>query len=249
MRLLILGGTTEATALAAAVSNDSRFDTLLSFAGATRAPRPPAVPHRIGGFGGIPGLVAALADVDLLIDATHPFAARMKHNAAQAASLTNTPFLAIRRPEWQPTESDSWTEVPNMAAAAQSLGPTPRRILLTIGQKDLAAFQSAPWHHYTVRSVDPPRPETLPPNATVISARGPFRLADELALLRHHRIEILVTKNSGGTATEPKLEAARTLRLPVVMVQRPPHPEAPTAADIPTALAWLDGHAATDRGA
>jgi precorrin-6A/cobalt-precorrin-6A reductase len=237
--LLILGGTTEASALAAALADDAVFATLLSFAGATRAPRPPPVPYRVGGFGGARGLADFLRarNITRLIDATHPFAARMKSNAAEAAALTGIAALGVLRPAWQPGPEDRWTMVPDMQAAAAALGRTPRRVLLTIGQKDLAAFQRAPRHRYVIRSVDPPA--AAPPGAEIITARGPFNETDELALLAAHGIEILVTKNSGGSATAAKLTAARRLGIEVVMVERPPPPDLPTVADVPAALHWL----------
>lgn len=245
-RLLILGGTTEASALAASLAGDSRFETLLSFAGTTRAPRPPPVPYRVGGFGGAAGLAEFIrhSGIDLLIDATHPFAARMKRNAAEAAAMTDVKLLGILRPPWQAEAGDNWRSVADMAQAAQALGSTPRRVLLTIGQKDLPEFQAAPWHHYVVRSVDPPDPGSLPPNAVVISARGPFRQEDEAALLRDHRIDLIVTKNSGGTATQPKLAAARAAGIGVVIVDRPPPPVGVRLVDdANAALEWLAAHA------
>lgn len=250
-KLLILGGTTEASFLAAALSGDARFDTLLSFAGTTRAPRPPPVPWRVGGFGGAEGLAGFLRAnaIDLMIDATHPFAARMKRNAVAAAEITGIPLLGVLRPEWRSQPGDRWTGVADMAAAVRALGTEARRVLLTIGQKDLAVFQTAPQHHYVVRSVDPPAPETLPPDAAVISARGPFRLEDERDLLRHHDIEVLVTKNAGGSATEAKLAAARACGVSVVMVARPAPPSGvETVGDAASALRWLDHHCATERG-
>lgn len=245
-RLLILGGTTEASALAAALAGDPRFDPLLSFAGATRAPRPPPIRFRVGGFGGIDGLASFLRaeKIELLVDATHPFAERMKRNAATASSQAGVPHLAILRPAWRAQPGDRWREVASMDEAARALDREPRRVLLTIGQKDLPAFQAAPWHDYVVRSVDPPEDSALPPRATVISARGPFREADELALLTGQRIEILVTKNSGGFATGPKLAAARSLGLEVVMIARPSPPAAETVEDVAAALRWLSDHAA-----
>jgi precorrin-6A/cobalt-precorrin-6A reductase len=242
-RLLLLGGTTEASALAAALADDVRFATILSFAGATRAPRLPLVPYRVGGFGGIAGLVDFLRAerMDLLLDATHPFAAGMKANAAAAAAIAGIPALGVLRPAWQPRPGDAWTTVADMAAAANALGTVPRRVLLTIGQKDLAAFGRAPWHSYVIRSIDPPT--TPPPNARIITARGPFNEADELALLAGHRIEALVTKNSGGAATVAKLAAARRLGVAVVMVARPSRPEMATVDDVPGAWDWLHQHA------
>lgn len=250
-KLLILGGTTEASAVAAMMAGDKRFDAMLSFAGATRAPRPPPIAFRVGGFGGAEGLARFLQDrrIDLLIDATHPFATQMTRNAAQAAAMTGVKLLVVLRPPWTPGDGDCWTMVSTMAAAAHALGPLPRRVLLTIGQKDLAAFQAAPMHHYVVRSIDPPDPASLPPSATAISARGPFLEADELALLRESGVEVMVTKNSGGLATQAKLAAARTLAIPVVMVQRPAPPsEGVLVADAAAAAAWLEAHAGTERG-
>ncbi len=250
-KLLILGGTTEASALAAWLVDRLEFDAMLSFAGTTRAPRPPPIPYRVGGFGGARGLAMFLREggYRLMIDATHPFAAQMKRNAAEAAHLAGIDLLAMRRPGWQQMAGDAWLRVPDMAQAAQELGATPRRVLLTIGQKDLAAFQQAPWHHYIVRSVDPPEPASLPPDCEVIAARGPFQLEDELALLRTSRISVLVTKNSGGTATAAKLEAARLCSVAVIMIDRPePLDGVESVEDVAAAQAWMIAHAGTERG-
>jgi precorrin-6A/cobalt-precorrin-6A reductase len=177
--------------------------------------------------------------IDVLIDATHPFAARISHNAAVAARATGTPVLTLHRPEWRPTAGDRWTFAPNMYHAARALGSAPRRVLLTIGRQELAPFLASPWHHYVIRSVDPPQPEMVPPNACVVTARGPFDEPGERQLLLDHRIESLVTKNSGGCATVAKLYAARALGLPVVMVERPPAPEGEIVFGVPDALEWL----------
>jgi precorrin-6A/cobalt-precorrin-6A reductase len=249
MKLLILGGTTEAISLGRAIAGDARFVAEISLAGRTQHPAPQPLPSRTGGFGGAEGLARYLVDqrIDALIDATHPFAAHISANAEAAARSTGTPLLVIRRPAWQPVSGDRWREVATMEAAAVALGRAPRRVLLTIGQKDLAPFVAAPWHHYVLRSVDPPPPDLCPPNAEVITARGPFAEADERHLLLDGRIETLVTKNSGGTATAAKLAAARALGVPVVMVARPPAPDAETVATVAEALTWL--HAACPRGA
>jgi precorrin-6A/cobalt-precorrin-6A reductase len=243
-RILILGGSTEASALARALAADARYDAELSLAGRTKSPALPPIPHRIGGFGGIDGLAAYLRDgnVACLINATHPFAARMSANAVAAAARADVPLLRVRRPEWTPGPGDDWTVVADMDAAASALGAAPRRVLLTIGQKDLAAFRAAPQHAYVIRSVDPPPPEARPPHALIVTARGPFDEAGERALLAEHRIEIVVTKNSGGNATEAKLAATRALRIPVVMVARPAEPQAETVEDAEAALAWLAAH-------
>jgi precorrin-6A/cobalt-precorrin-6A reductase len=251
MNLLILGGTSEASALGRALADDRRFRATISLAGRTRNPATQPVPVRIGGFGGVDGLVRYIVEhrIDALIDATHPFAAQMSRNAEAAARQTATAALVIQRPAWQKQPGDRWIEVPDLPAAAQALGPVAHRVMLTIGRKDLQPFAAAPHHHYLLRSVDAPPPESLPPHAEVITARGPFALADELDLLRVRQIEILVTKNSGGIATEAKLTATRMLRLPVIMVTRPAPPDAETVATVPEALAWLSHHhAALHRG-
>jgi precorrin-6A/cobalt-precorrin-6A reductase len=239
MRVLILGGTTEATAIARALAGDARFAPVLSLAGRTRAPVPPPIPWRIGGFGGADGLAAYLRRerIAALIDATHPFAARMKTNATQGAAMAGVPRVAVLRPPWQARDGDQWTEVADMAQAFAALGPLPRRVFLAIGRQELAAF--GPAHAYLVRSVDPPDPAVLPPQATLIAARGPFAEDAERALLLRHRIEVLVTKNAGGDATAGKLAAARGLGLPVVMVARPAPPEPPVVRDAAGALDWL----------
>jgi precorrin-6A/cobalt-precorrin-6A reductase len=250
-KLLLLGGTTEASALASWLQANSEFDSLLSFAGTTRTPRPPPIAYRVGGFGGAAGLAAFLraGGFTIVIDATHPFAAKMKRNAAEAAAIANIPLLGVLRPGWHEQQGDNWTRVPDMASAAVALGAAPQRILLTIGQKDLAAFRAAPQHHYIVRSVDPPDADSLPPSCEVIAARGPFLLADEAALLRNTGVSLMVTKDSGGTATADKLKAARMLGIRVVMVNRPLPPEGVhTVPDAESAQAWLLAHAGTERG-
>jgi precorrin-6A/cobalt-precorrin-6A reductase len=239
MRVLILGGTTEASAIARALAGDARFTAVLSLAGRTRAPVRPPIPLRIGGFGGAEGLAAYLRaeGIAALIDATHPFAARITTNAAIAAAQAAVPRLCVLRPAWTRQPGDDWREVATMADAFIAIGPTPRRVFLTIGQQELAPF--GPPHAYLIRSVDPPDQDTLPPNATVITARGPFAEADEAKLLRGHGIEMLVTKNSGGGATAAKLAAARNLGIGVVMVARPPPPDGPTVPTAEAALDWL----------
>jgi len=245
MRVLILGGTTEASAIARALAGDVRFAPVLSLAGRTRAPAAPPIPWRIGGFGGVAGLAAYLRQegVAALIDATHPFAARMKQNAVQAAAEADVPRVTVLRPAWQPEAGDRWIAAATMADAFAALGPTPRRVFLTVGQKELSPFHGP--HRYLVRSVDPPA--ILPPNATLITARGPFAAAAEQALLVAHGIEIVVSKNAGGSATEGKLTAARALGLPVVMVARPAPPEGSLVPDAAAALAWLE-HQRARRG-
>ena len=248
MNVLILGGSTEASALARALAGDARFRPVLSLAGRTRSPALPAVPGRRGGFGGVAGLADYLREhrMAALVDATHPFAARMHAHAAAAASAAGVPRLAILRPAWRPGPGDRWTEAASMEAAAAALGRVPRRVFLTVGQQELTPFRAAPWHDYLIRSVEPPDPAALPPRARCIAARGPFAAEDERRLLDVERIEVVVSKNSGGRATEAKLLAARDLALPVVLVARPPPPEPPVVPDAEAALAWL--HQAALRG-
>jgi precorrin-6A/cobalt-precorrin-6A reductase len=251
MNLLILGGTTEATALGRALAGDPRFSATLSLAGVTRRPASQPIPIRVGGFGGVAGLACYLRErrIGALVDATHPFATQMTANAIAAAQQTNTPLLVVLRPAWQPITGDHWTMVESMDAAAATLGTIPRRVLLTIGQKDLAPFRAAPWHHYVLRSVDPPPADALPLSVTTIAARGPFASDDEERLLRDERIDVVVTKNSGGSATAGKLAAARKLGLPVVMLARPPLPQTATVGSVGEVLAWLqERHASTPRG-
>jgi precorrin-6A/cobalt-precorrin-6A reductase len=230
--------------MARALAGDARFEPTLSLAGRTEQPAAVPVPVRTGGFGGVEGLARTLAEhrIDMLIDATHPFAAQMKRNAVDAAALAGVKLLAIRRPPWVAEDGDCWSMVATMDEAAAALGAEPKRVFLTIGRKDLGPFAGAPQHVYLVRSVDAPPPEALPPRVKVITARGPFALAEECNLLEEHKIEIIVTKNSGGTATAAKLEAARALNLPVVMVRRPELPHTESVATVPEALAWLERH-------
>jgi len=244
--VLILGGTTEASAIAAALADHPRVWPVLSLAGRTRAPVLPAVLARRGGFGGVDGLAAYLRahDVAALIDATHPFAARISRNARTAAQIAGVPMVAVSRPPWIAGPGDRWTEAADMPAAVQALGTEPRRVFLTVGQQELAPFRLAPWHHYLIRSVEPPDPALLPPAARCITARGPFRVDTEHGLLEQEGIQVLVTKNSGGAATAPKLAAARALGIPVVMVARPVPSPGETVPDAAGALAWLDHVAA-----
>lgn len=214
----------------------------VSLAGRTAAPARMAVAVRTGGFGGAAGLAAYLSEqqIDLLIDATHPYAAIISANAAAAARQANVRILALRRPAWTPQAGDRWIEVADMGEAVRALGEAPRRVFLALGRKDLAPFEAAPQHHYVIRSVDPVTPPLALPHAEYITARGPFGEAQESALLQANRIDIIVAKNSGGDATQGKIAAARALGLAVIMPRRPPLPDVPAVARVADVLAALD---------
>lgn len=241
-RILILGGTTEARELAARLAGRADLGVMLSLAGRTANPVAQPVPVRIGGFGGAQGLAAYLAaeHIDLLICATHPYAAGIAGNAAEAASAAGVPLLAIRRPPWAPVTGDRWREAVDARAAMQLIGAAPRRIFVALGRNDIHPFEAAPQHHYLVRSVDPIVPPLALPHASYVTARGPFAAADERALLAAHGIEIIVAKNSGGEATYGKLVAARDLGIEVIMLRRPTLPEVPAVATLAEALSHID---------
>jgi precorrin-6A/cobalt-precorrin-6A reductase len=240
-RILILGGTLEARRLAEYLRGRADVAITLSLAGRTASPVAQPVPVRIGGFGGAEGLAAYLRAerIAALIDATHPYAATISDNAARAAAAAGVRLLALRRPPWQPAAGDRWTEVADVAAAVQSLGPAPRRVFLTLGRKELAPFATAPRHRYLVRSVDPVEPPLPVPHAIYLLARGPFAEAAERELLVAHGIDAIVSKNSGGAATYGKIAAARALGIEVVMLRRPHLPAVPSVATVDEAAGWL----------
>ncbi|MEU6974662.1 MULTISPECIES: cobalt-precorrin-6A reductase [unclassified Streptomyces] len=254
MHVLILGGTTEARLLAGLLQGAQGADLRVtsSLAGRVAAPRLPAGEVRVGGFGGPEGLAAWVRQhgVDAVIDATHPFAERISFNAARAAATAHVPLLALRRPGWVPVAGDDWHEVGSLEEAAGALGGLGDRVFLTTGRMGLAAFAERPeW--FLVRSVDAPD-VPMPARSEVLLERGPFTLDGERGLLARHRIDVLVTKDSGGAATAPKLAAAREAGVPVVVVRRPPVPAGvPTAATPEEAAAWVRALAprATDAAA
>ncbi|MFG2797859.1 cobalt-precorrin-6A reductase [Streptomyces pseudovenezuelae] len=241
MHVLILGGTTEARRLAELLSAGTDLKVTTSLAGRVAAPRTPSGEVRVGGFGGAEGLARWLREheVDALIDATHPFAGTMSFNAAQAAVTAHVPLLALRRPGWVPVQGDDWHEAASLEQAAELLPALGRRVFLTTGRMGLAAFVDLADLWFLVRSVDAPEPPT-PPRMEALLDRGPFTLDGERDLLRRHRVDVVVTKDSGGAATAPKLTAAREAGLPVVVVRRPPVPEGvPTVAEPKSAVRWL----------
>jgi precorrin-6A/cobalt-precorrin-6A reductase len=241
LRLLILGGATEASKLAAALAGRDDIEAILSLAGRTQRPAPSPVPTRVGGFGGAEGLRAYLSAqrIDAVADATHPFAAQMSRHAAEACGSTQVPLLIFSRPPWPREDGDRWIEVATMDEAARALGDKPRHVFLTQGRLQLGAFAAAPQHRYLVRAIERPEAIDALPRHRLILARGPFALSDEEALMRKEKIDILVSKNSGGAATYAKIAAARNLGLPVAMVQRPAKPDVARTSELGEVLAWL----------
>jgi len=241
-RLLLLGGTGEAVALAARLADDTRIEAITSLAGRTRAPAAIAGQVRIGGFGGTDGLAEYLATekIDLLIDATHPYAARMPHGAAEACARTGVPRLRLLRPPWAPIDGDRWIAAADLAAAAAALPGLAHGVFLTTGQRDLEAFAPLTDIWFLVRLIEPPVVPLPLAHCEIRLARGPFSAEDEIALMREHRIEAVVSKNSGGEATYGKIAAARALDLPVIMIERPPQPAGETVETIEACLAWLE---------
>lgn len=246
-RVLLLGGTTEASLMARALA-EARVEAIFSYAGRTQRPLSHPLPLRIGGFGGVTGLAAYMREnaITHLIDATHPFAAQMSRNAIAACAETGVKLLALERPAWAPGPEDNWRELPSLEAAAAALPETPQRIFLAIGKQNLATFATRPEHFYLLRLVDAPAAPLPLPNAEFVLGRGPFTLENDIALLRQHRISLIIAKNAGGEGARAKLDAARALRLPVLMISRPALPLRDVAQTPEAALRWL-AHPA-DRG-
>ncbi|MFP5077088.1 cobalt-precorrin-6A reductase [Rhizobium sp. YIM 134829] len=240
--VLILGGTTEAKAVAEALAARPDLAPLLSLAGRTLSPRPQPVPVRVGGFGGAEGLARFLKEGSfrLMVVATHPFAARISAHAARAAAETGVPAIQLTRPAWQKQLGDRWQEVETVTEAVSALGDAPKRVFLAIGRQEAAAFEAAPQHAYLIRSVDPVDPPLTLPRMESLLATGPFDEAAEEALLRARGIEVVVAKNSGGAATYGKIAAARRIGLPVILVARPPLPDLRQASRIDEVLAFAD---------
>jgi precorrin-6A/cobalt-precorrin-6A reductase len=237
MRILLLGGTSEARALAARLHPD--IDVISSLAGRVPDPALPAGELRIGGFGGVDGMRRWLCDagVDAVIDATHPYAATITAHAAAVCGELRLPHLVLARPAWPPGDA---IVVGSDAEAAKTVAAERySQVFLTTGRSGAAAFVDVDaW--FLIRAVTAPDAETLPRRHQLVLSRGPYHYDDELALLRAHRIDALVTKNSGGAMTRPKLDAAATLDIPVVMVDRPPlPPNVATVATVDDAEAWL----------
>jgi precorrin-6A/cobalt-precorrin-6A reductase len=240
--VLVLGGTAEARELAEALTTEPGLRVVSSLAGRVSRPRLPAGDVRIGGFGGPAGLAAWLAErgVDAVVDATHPFAERISASAVTACGRCGVPLLRLERPGWTPRAGDRWQWVDDLDEAARAIEPG-RRVLLTTGRQGLAAFAHRDDAWFLVRCVDEPQPP-LPPRHELLLDRGPYALAGELALVDEHRIELVVTKDSGGVHTRPKLDAARERGLPVIVVRRPPRPAVETVTSVGDALRWARDH-------
>ncbi|MDU9005699.1 cobalt-precorrin-6A reductase [Sedimentitalea todarodis] len=245
--LLILGGTTEATALARAVA-EAGLRAVFSYAGRVDRPRAQPVPVRVGGFGGADGLARYLRAeaITHVVDATHPFAAQMSTNAVVACAMADVPLIALTRPAWQAGPQDRWTVVPDIDAAVAALAGPVRRVFLAVGRMHLAAFAAQPQHRYLLRLVD--QPDALPlPDCHLVVDRGPFSAEADKALMQDHGIELVVSKNAGGTGARSKIDAAREMGLPVLMIDRPPIPprtEVQTPAQV---ISWL-AHSGVDLG-
>ncbi|MFF8291502.1 cobalt-precorrin-6A reductase [Streptomyces sp. NPDC016309] len=240
MHVLILGGTTEARRLAEMLHDRPAVRVTSSLAGRVAAPRLPPGEVRVGGFGGAGGLARWLREhqVDAVIDATHPFADTMSFHAAEAAADAHVPLLALRRPGWAPVDGDDWHPVDTLAGAADTARALGRRVFLTTGRMGVAAFAHITDAWFLLRSVDAPEPP-YPPHMEVLLDRGPFSLDGEREVLRRYAVDVLVTKDSGGAATAPKLTAAREAGVPVVVVRRPPVPDGvPLAATPEEAAVW-----------
>lgn len=214
---------------------------ILSYAGRTETPLAQPVPTRTGGFGGIGGLVAFLVENSItgVVDATHPFAAQMSNHAIEAAGIAGANLLALEPDPWVATPGDNWTCVADIEAAVAALDSDPQRVFLAIGRLNLAGFASQPQHHYLLRLVDRPKNPLPLPNTTIIVERGPFTLENDVALMKTHRVDRVVAKNAGGEGARAKIDAARSLKLPVIMIDRPAIAERPVVSTVSEVMHWL----------
>ena len=246
--LLILGGTAEASALAKRVA-ETKMSAVYSYAGRVAHPDAQPLPVRIGGFGGFDGLSDYLRreEITHVIDATHPFANRISRNAIAACASVDLPLIALVRASWTAADGDRWTHVADMQSAVQATDKPAERVFLAIGRQEVAGFAAMPQHSYLLRFVDKPDKPPPLPDHHVLVARGPFDLAEDLALLKEHRIDLVVSKNAGGTGARAKIDAARKLGLPVLMIDRPALPKRHEVATVDAVMDWL-AHPGTERG-
>lgn len=241
--ILILGGTAEARALAGQLDAQG-IRVISSLAGRVSAPRLPAGEVRIGGFGGPGALAGWLAGhgIGAVVDATHPFAQRISASAVRASADANVPLLRLERPGWEAGPEDRWIWVADLPQAAGRLAELdPARVLLTTGRQGLDAFAADDARWFLIRCVDPPAPP-LPAAHEVILDRGPYTLQGEMSLIDAHRIDALVTKDSGGPLTQAKLAAARLRGLPVIIIRRPPRSPVASVPTVAQAAVWVLGH-------
>lgn len=240
-RILILGGTTEAAALAEALADHPALEVITSLAGRTKQPRQLPGTVRVGGFGGADGLARYLADerIEALIDATHPFAAEISAHAAIAAERAHVPRIVLARPEWKPVDGDRWTVVADLDGAAGILRDqfAHLRAFLAVGSGSLAPFTGL-MHAPVVRVAEPMAANPLP-GSTIVVDRGPFTETGDRALMEQHHVGVVVSKNAGGSAAYSKIAAARALGIPVVMVARPSPPPGPVVTTVHAAVQWL----------
>ncbi|MGI8804079.1 MAG: cobalt-precorrin-6A reductase [Solirubrobacteraceae bacterium] len=245
-RVLVLGGTAEARRLASVLTAAGKPVTT-SLAGRVARPRLPPGEVRVGGFGGPRALAGWIVEhgIAAVVDATHPFAERISASAAEACPLAGVPLLRLERPGWTERPGDRWHWVGDVDEAAVVVASLGRRVLLTTGRQGLAAFADVTDAWFLVRCVDAPQPP-LPPHHELLLDRGPYTLAGELALIDRHRVDVVVTKNSGGALTQAKLDAARQRRLPVIVVRRsavPAELRMPTVATVEEATVWASAQA------
>ncbi|MDB6177141.1 cobalt-precorrin-6A reductase [Paracoccus sp. Z330] len=247
-RILLLGGTTEASHLARLLA-DAGIDAIFSYAGRTHVPRTQPLQQRIGGFGGADGLAAYIGQhgISHVVDATHPFAANISLNAIRACTERATPLLALQRPPWQAEAQDKWLNVADYRGAAAALPDGGARVFLAIGRQNLDPFAEKA-NRYLLRLVDRPEHELPLADAHAVIARGPFSVDDDLALMARFRVTHLVAKNAGGMAARAKLLAARRLAVPVVMIERPRMPQRQIVDRAEEVLDWLHHPASARRG-
>jgi precorrin-6A/cobalt-precorrin-6A reductase len=241
-RVAVLAGTTEAFALAARLTTLGGVEVISSFAGETTSRKQPAGAVRVGRFGGAGELGQWLnaERISAVVDATHPFAEVAPGQAAEACAIQGIPRLRLVRRAWAPEPGDRWHEVARLADAPSRVRAlSARRVFLTVGSRQLAVFSGLTDVWFLVRSIEPPMPVPLG-RATTVAGRGPFALADERATFASHRIDCLVTKNSGGHSVAAKLVAARELGVPVIMVRRPPVPPGLQVPTVDEAVAWCE---------
>ena len=240
-RVLILGGTREGAELAARLSKRVDLTVISSLAGRVAELKLPQGEVRVGGFGGVDGLASYLVNekISAVIDATHPYAARIGQNAEIACSRTGLPLIALDRPPWNRLDGDRWHEVDDFESAAMLINVKNARVFLSIGRQELASFSACTNAWFLIRAIEKPT-EHLPQHHQLVLQRGPFQLEDELQLLRGHAIDYVVSKNSGGSATYSKVEAARSLGIPIVMVRRPLKHSVETFQTIEAVVAKLD---------